>query len=138
MFIPRLQINGEKMVDRTGLIPAIKPNPVGTPGKPGSPVKNGGFAGTLARETERRQLLQISSHAQKRLDSSQVQLSEHDIERLDGAVHRAEQKGSKQSLVMLDDLALVVSIKNKVVITAVDEARQKEGVFTNIDTVVIA
>jgi len=39
---------------------------------------------------------------------------------------------------MLDKLALVVSVRNKTVITAMDEARMKEGVFTNIDSVVIA
>lgn len=97
----------------------------------------GNFASTLAQATEKAEL-RLSSHAQKRLDSSQVKLSESDLKRIDGAVDKANEKGSKQSLVMLDDLALVVSIKNKVVITAVDEARMKEGVFTNIDSVVIA
>ncbi|MEN6370666.1 MAG: TIGR02530 family flagellar biosynthesis protein [Armatimonadota bacterium] len=100
--------------------------------------KQGGFAEHLARETERQESLKISSHAQKRLDSSQVKLTETDIKRLDEAVTRAEEKGSNQSLIMMDDLAFVVSVKNKVVITAVDEARRKEGVFTNIDSVVIA
>ena len=50
---------------------------------------------------------------------------------------RAEQKGSKDSLVLLDDLAFVVSVKNKTVVTAVDSNRAKENVFTNIDSVVI-
>ena len=103
-----------------------------------SPSKQGDFAATLTRETERQEALRISQHAQKRLDSSQVRLTDADIQRLDGAVRRATEKGSNQSLVMLDDLALVVSIKNKVVITAVNEARTKEGIFTNIDSVVIA
>ncbi|MEN6521600.1 MAG: TIGR02530 family flagellar biosynthesis protein [Armatimonadota bacterium] len=100
--------------------------------------KQGSFAEHLAHETERQESLKISSHAQKRLDSSQVKLTETDIKRLDEAVTRAEEKGSNQSLIMMDDLAFVVSVKNKVVITAVDEARRKEGVFTNIDSVVIA
>ena len=103
-----------------------------------SPSKQGDFAATLAREAERQEALRISLHAQKRLDSSQVKLTDADMQRLDGAVRRATEKGSNQSLVMLDDLALVVSIKNKVVITAVDEARTKEGIFTNIDSEVIA
>jgi len=102
------------------------------------PSKQGDFAATLARETERQESLKISLHAQRRLNSSQVTLTESDMQRIDGAVRRASEKGSNQSLVMLDDLALVVSVKNKVVITAVDEARTKEGIFTNIDSVVIA
>jgi flagellar operon protein len=100
---------------------------------PSVPAKKGDFASTLAQES-----LKIYSHAQKRLNSSQVNLSETDMQRLDGAVARANEKGSNQSLVMLDNLALVVSIKNRVVITAVDDARTKEGIFTNIDSVVIA
>jgi flagellar operon protein len=126
------------MVDRTKIIPAIQPSGVKPAGPPTTPVKQGRFAETLTRETERRESLQISSHAQKRLNSSQVTLSEADMQRLDGAVIKAGEKGSNQSLIMLDNLALVVSVKNKVVITAVDEARAKEGVFTNIDSVVIA
>ena len=126
------------MVDKANLIPAIQRPAANRVGPSGAPVKQGKFAETLAQETVRRESLQISSHAQKRLNSSQVRLTENDIRRLDGAVARAGEKGSVQSLIMLDNLALVVSVKNKVVITAVDEARAKEGVFTNIDSVVIA
>jgi flagellar operon protein len=104
-----------------------------TPAKP-----QGGFAAALAKETQRQEDLTISQHAQKRLDSSQVKLSQDDMQRITGAVDKASAKGANQSLVMLDDLALVVSIRNRVVITAVDEARTKEGIFTNIDSVVIA
>lgn len=100
--------------------------------------KQGSFAATLARETERLESLKISAHAEKRLNSSNIRLSESDVQRIDGAVRRASEKGSSQSLIMLDDLALVVSVRNRVVITAVDDARTREGVFTNIDSVVIA
>ncbi|MHB0912663.1 MAG: TIGR02530 family flagellar biosynthesis protein [Armatimonadota bacterium] len=102
------------------------------------PSQGGGFASVLARETDRQEGLKISSHAQKRLDSSRVEFSQSDIQRIDGAVRKASEKGSNQSLIMLDDLALVVSVKNRVVVTAVDEARRREGIFTNIDSVVIA
>ncbi len=100
--------------------------------------KQGGFAAALARESERLESLRISAHAEKRLNSSNIRLSESDVKRIDGAVRRASEKGSNQSLIMLDDLALVVSVRNRVVITAVDDARTRDGVFTNIDSVVIA
>ncbi len=97
------------------------------------------FASVLGRETAKQDTgLKISSHAQKRLDLSKISFSEEDKVRINGALERASEKGSNQALIMLDDLALVVSVKNKVVITAVDEARNKEGIFTNIDSVVIA
>ena len=100
--------------------------------------KQGNFASVLANETERQDGLKISTHAQKRLNSSSVNLTPSDLDRIDGAVQRASEKGSNQSLIMLDQLALVVSVKNRVVITAVDDARTREGIFTNIDSVVIA
>lgn len=112
--------------------------PTGSNASQAKPRVNRGFDAALARETELQRSLKISSHAQKRLNSSQIELTDSDMERIDGAVQKADEKGSNQSLVMLDNLALVVSIKNKVVITAVDDARAKDGVFTNIDSVVIA
>jgi flagellar operon protein len=76
--------------------------------------------------------IRLSAHAQKRLENHPF-----DANRLQSAVDRAEAKGSKESLIFLDDLAFVVSVKNKMVITAVDQDRAKESVFTNIDSVVI-
>lgn len=111
--------------------------PAGTQRTP-AVKQGGGFAAALAQATQRQESLTISQHAQKRLDSSQVKLTSDDMQRINGAVEKASSKGSNQSLVMLDDLALVVSVKNRVVITAVDEARTREGIFTNIDSVVIA
>lgn len=126
------------MINRLNFTTPIQPTAPGRVGSPTVPAKKGDFASALAQETERQESLKISSHAQKRLNSSQVNLTETDMQRLGGAVDRASEKGSNQSLVMLDNLALVVSVKNRVVITAVDDARTKEGIFTNIDSVVIA
>ena len=49
----------------------------------------------------------------------------------------AENKGSKNSVMLYKDVALIASIENKTVITAVDRERTKENIFTNIDSVVI-
>jgi flagellar operon protein len=53
------------------------------------------------------------------------------------AVAKAESKGVKDTLVLMDDLAFVVNIRNKTVITAVNSNELKENVFTNIDGAVI-
>ena len=50
---------------------------------------------------------------------------------------KVQAKGGKDSLILMDDLALIVSIKNRTVVTALDPKSQKQGVFTNIDSVVI-
>ncbi len=60
------------------------------------------------------------------------------MNRLEAAVEKAGLKGGKESLILLDDLAFVVSVKNRTVITAVGADRMADNVFTNIDSVVIA
>lgn len=81
--------------------------------------------------------LKVSGHAQTRLQSRDLQLDAEAWERVIGGVERAAQKGAKESLVLVDDVALVVSVKNKTVITAVDQARLKDNVFTNIDSAIV-
>jgi flagellar operon protein len=82
--------------------------------------------------------VKFSKHAQQRLDSRNIQLDQTDVQRIQQAVDRAEQKGSEDSLVLLRDLAFVVSVKNRTVVTAMDGEKLKENVFTNIDSAVIA
>jgi len=82
--------------------------------------------------------LHFSKHASKRLEQRGVDMDAAQMERLERAVGQAADKGSKDSLILLDELALVVSVQNRTVVTAVDEASRREHVFTNIDSVVIA
>ena len=81
--------------------------------------------------------LKISQHAQKRLNMRNISLTANHMEKLNSAVDKANQKGIKESLILMNDLAFVVNIKNKTVITAIDGASIKENVFTNIDGAVI-
>ena len=60
------------------------------------------------------------------------------MNRLQEAVNKAEQKGAKDSLVMMNNKAFIVNIPNKTVITALDVEKSEENIFTNIDSVVFA
>ena len=80
--------------------------------------------------------LVFSKHANERLISRNIDLSEAQLERLQNGTRRAEEKGIKESLVMVDNLAFIVNVRNNTVITAVNEKDDK--VFTNIDGAVIA
>jgi len=60
------------------------------------------------------------------------------MQRLDTAITRAAEKGSRNSVVMLDGLAVVVDVRQRTVVTALNTQQGKERVFTNIDSVVIA
>jgi len=88
-------------------------------------------------EKKLKEELKFSQHAQQRLQSRNIELGEAEIARLENAVTKAREKGARDSLILMDNLALVVSIKNNTVITAVDEQNLKENVFTNIDSAVI-
>lgn len=80
--------------------------------------------------------LTFSQHAMMRLQERGIQLAEADLHRLENAVQKAEDKGAKESLIMMDNVAYVVSIVNRKVITAVDEGHMKDNVFTNIDSAI--
>jgi len=82
--------------------------------------------------------IEFSAHATKRMDQRDMKLSEQDLGRLKDAVDRASGKGAKESLVLLNGMAFVVSVSNRTVITAIDMDSMKENVVTNIDSAVIA
>ena len=77
--------------------------------------------------------LKFSSHASKRLESRNIQLSETDLDRLKTAVNKAEAKGAKNSLVIMEDTAFIINIPNKTVVTALPMEKDGENIFTNID-----
>ena len=106
---------------------------VGTQSKP----QAGKSFAEVLKDQQRDMEVKISAHAQERLRQQNITISPQDISRIGEATRKAEMKGSKESLILLRDLALVVSVNNKTVITAIDKARQKERVFTNIDSTVI-
>lgn len=116
------------------------PVPVGQ--KPQAPVKPKSdgkvkFDDVLKKKLEEADGLKFSAHAQKRLSSRGISLSEGDLKNINGAVSLAAQKGARESLVLMNDLAFVISVKNRTVITAVNGESIKENVFTNIDSAVI-
>ena len=120
-----------------GIIPGPAPRPVGRPVQipPTSPQS---FRSVLeAQRTPAAQPLKFSAHAMQRLQSRNIQLTNDDIARMNVMADKAAEKGAKQSLFMLRDVAMVVSIKNRTVITAVDQDSMKENVFTNIDSAAV-
>lgn len=97
----------------------------------------GGFADLLSNEVQKQSGVKISAHAQKRLAERNLVLSDSEQQRLSDAVDKIEQKGADKSLVLMDNMALLVSARNRTVITAVDSTSAKDGVFTNIDSAMI-
>ncbi|MDF2679363.1 MAG: hypothetical protein K0R47_553 [Brevibacillus sp.] len=82
------------------------------------------------------QPLSMSQHAVNRLRERGITLDAPQMERLETAVQKAAAKGAKESLILMDNVAYVVSIVNRKIITAVDDGSMKDNVFTNIDSAV--
>ena len=101
----------------------------------GASQPGAGFSGGLQQAADG---LLMSRHAQKRIDRRDLDLDGARLERLNTAVTSAAQKGARQSVVMLDGLAVVVNIRDRTVVTAMDTEGGRQRVFTNIDSVVIA
>ncbi len=134
----------------TGLRPAVgHPEPAETgpavstrtAGGRGMGMPTASFAEVLQRQlnegTADRALV-FSGHARDRLATRGISLAPQQLSRLQAGVDRAAGKGARDSLVLLDDLAFVVNVKSRTVITAVAGQSKREGVFTQIDSAVIA
>ena len=115
--------------------------PTGTPGpakvNKGSPRPGPSFGeileGRLGKEP-----LRFSQHARQRMESRGIALAPEQLARVEQAVAQLDAKGGRDSLVLIDQTAMVVSVKNHTVVTVVDQNSLKDNVFTNIDSAIIA
>jgi flagellar operon protein len=99
------------------------------------PVSGAEFSEVLRSKVEG---LKFSAHAQSRLTSRNISVTPEIMDKLSSAVSGAEKKGAKESLILLSNLAFIVNVPNKVVVTAMDGESIRDNVFTNIDSTVIA
>ena len=81
--------------------------------------------------------LKFSKHATVRLADRGIELTDAQLERLNDGAQKAGQKGIRDSLVIVDNLAFIVNVPNKTVVTAMDSRETEENVFTNINGAVI-
>ncbi len=89
-------------------------------------------------QTENAAAPKFSKHAVNRMSDRQLTLTPQQLDRLTEGTMKAGAKGINESLVLVDDLAFIVNIKNNTVVTALDSTRSDESVYTNIDGAVIA
>lgn len=111
--------------------------PIGNqaPGRtPKEEKKSSAFADILAGQQTK---VKFSKHANERLRDRQIDLSDQQLAKLDDTVERMAEKGARESLIYMNDMAFLVSVKNRTVITAMDGTSAKENIFTNIDSAAI-
>jgi flagellar operon protein len=114
--------------------PAAATAPAAAPQRAGAPA-GPAFGEVLARRTAG---VQFSGHAIQRIQRRNIDVSPQTLARLHEGVARAAGKGARESVVLVDGTAFVVSVRNRTVITAVDPGHMRDHVFTNIDSAVIA
>ena len=81
--------------------------------------------------------LKFSRHADARMADRNISLTKEQLDRLEQGTKKADEKGIRESLVIMDNLYFIVNIKNRTVITAMDQSENEENVYTNIDGAVI-
>ncbi|GAB6988918.1 TIGR02530 family flagellar biosynthesis protein [Paenibacillus pini] len=82
-------------------------------------------------------LLKFSNHAVKRLEQRGIEIQGDQLARINSAVDKAAAKGSKESLILMKDMALIVNVANRTVVTAMDGKSMQDNVFTKIDSAVV-
>ena len=102
------------------------------------PVKtSGGFSFEEILQKQQTGEIKFSKHAANRLKDRNIELTSEQLERLSDGTRKAGEKGIRESLVLVDELAFIVNTGSNTVITAMDQAETKENIFTNIDGAVI-
>jgi flagellar operon protein len=140
-------LSNPALVPPGGLSPAAVPPAAQLPGAgareraqatPAKPFSDALREADGAVAAQGQQPLQFSRHALARVQRRGIELDQATLGRLSEGVGRAAGKGSRDSLVLVDGTAFVVSVSNRTVITAVGSEHMKDNVFTNIDSAVIA
>ena len=81
--------------------------------------------------------LKFSAHAQKRMESRNITINSDEMKKIEESVAKLRDKGCQDSVILSQDRAYVISIKNNTVVTIVDEASIKDNIFTNIDSMTL-
>lgn len=91
------------------------------------------FSSILSQKLNESRDIKISKHAAMRIESRNIELDSSRVERLKNAVDKASTKGVRDTLVVMDDMAFVVNVNARTVITALNQNELKDNVFTHID-----
>ena len=89
------------------------------------------------RTSDAVQKIKFSGHAMERVRERNIVTEENTISKLETAIEKAKNKGARECVVLMDNNAYVVSVKNNTVVTAISKEELKERIFTSIDSVIV-
>jgi flagellar operon protein len=102
-------------------------------------AKNGptSFKDILDNQINEKESFVISKHAAERLEQRNINFNEADMKNISEGINKAKEKGCRESFIFYKDTALIASIKNRTIITALDKMSSKGNIFTNLDSVIM-
>ncbi len=128
------------MVERLGADkPAAPPAPKGAAAgkeRSGTTLSSLAFRHVLEDIIQRKDIT-FSAHALSRLEQRKIKLDREDLHKITEAIDKIAAKGARAPLLLYNDIALLVSVPNRTVITAVDGTVENEQIYTHIDSAVI-
>lgn len=130
-------VNSPQAAEFRGALDQALNGGAGAVAKPGSIGAQALEALTKSQPPQLSSNLKFSAHAIERMRSRGISYAPETMKSIESAVQKAAAKGSKDTLVLTDSSALVVSVKNNTVVTVMDRSAMKENVFTNIDSTVM-
>ncbi|GGA63056.1 TIGR02530 family flagellar biosynthesis protein [Ornithinibacillus halotolerans] len=86
---------------------------------------------------EQQQELKVSKHASERLKERDIYLNDNQWKLISEKVVEAKLKGVNDSLVVMNNAALLVSAKNNTVVTAMNLEEAQNRIFTNINGTIL-
>ncbi|WP_018922548.1 TIGR02530 family flagellar biosynthesis protein [Salsuginibacillus kocurii] len=118
------------------LQPLPKPTPTRKP-ETESKESQTRFQDMLQQKIDDTKELKMSRHAAERMESRDIQINDEEWTKIQAKVAEAKEKGVRDSLVLTEDAALVISAKNDTVVTAMDRGEAESHIFTNIDGTIV-
>ncbi|EFM13062.1 flagellar operon protein [Paenibacillus curdlanolyticus YK9] len=115
------------------------------PNRPGSITPNAAARNRVSSQDkpfdqilqQQQSAIKFSQHAEQRIRQRGIQLQPEAIRKIESAVDQAASKGAVDSLIVMRDVALIVNVPNRTVVTALDHSQMAGNVFTQIDSAVV-
>ncbi|WP_067729391.1 TIGR02530 family flagellar biosynthesis protein [Oceanobacillus damuensis] len=101
--------------------------------KPRQNVTSTNFKDLLAEQ----QPLKISKHATQRLTERKIHIDEQQWRKIGEQMQQAKEKGITDSLVVMNNAALLVNAENHTVVTAMGREEATNRIFTNINGTIL-
>ncbi len=132
-IINKYNFTQDAMIRQAERIGQVNGGTTGVTGSANNQPQDSQFKNLLDQSYIGNEEVSFSKHAAMRTQQRNINLTSADVERLGEACSRANQKGIKEALVVMNESAFIVNAPNKTVITVVDKNEMKENVFTHID-----